>query len=194
MMTLLYGCATPHKQPIDSISAKASPDKLWEQHLALVSALTDWEAKGKIAVSKSNEGESASFVWNQNEDAFHMRLFGPFGSGSMELLGDKSQVILHQGKKVASAPTAEQLLFQEIRWHVPISGLKYWARGIPVPNVPIQSMVLDEDGNLSQLTQQGWNITYSKYDIFDQFPLPGRLHLISHDLEVKLVIRNWQRK
>ena len=192
---LLISCSTPKKSPSMSVN-NVSPEQAWLQIQVKLNNINSWHSEGRIAVSKKNEGESASFVWQQLPDQFFLKLFGPFGSGAMELegtlTGPYKKVTLKQGNKISYAATAEDLLYQQVKWRVPLSGLTYWAKGVPVANQPIDYLILNVDGSVSEIKQLGWKITYAKYDQFENFNLPTKIHLINDELEVKLAIRNWK--
>lgn len=200
LTSILSSCAS-HKSPQTSELPPATPglsaEAAWEQNQAKLSNVHSWRSEGRIAVTKSHKGDSASFVWQQFPEQFHLRLFGPFGSGAMELEGTlngpNKQVVMRQGNKVSYAPTAEDLLYQKVRWHLPVSGLTYWVKGIPVPNQPIEYSELYPNGSLKTLTQSGWTIHYAKYEPFQNLSLPTKMHLMNNQLEVKLVIRSWDR-
>lgn len=194
MTGLLSSCSTP-KPPSQAITG-LSPEDAWKQNKVKLDGINSWYSEGRIAVSRKQEGESASFTWQQFSEQFFLKLFGPFGAGAMELdgtlTGPNKRVTLRQGNQISYAATAEDLLYQQVKWRVPLTGLTYWAKGVPVPNHPIDNLILNADGTIKQVSQLGWNITYTKYDFFEAYYLPAKIHLISNELEVKLAIRNWK--
>ena len=150
---LLSSCAS-YKPPQQSISlptpiSTLSPEEAWKQNQVNLNRINTWRSEGRIAVSRQHEGESASFTWQQFPEQFFLKLFGPFGSGAMELegtlTGPNKQVVMRQGNKISHAATAEDLLYQQVKWRVPLSGLTHWAKGVPVPNQPIDKMVLNQE-------------------------------------------------
>jgi outer membrane lipoprotein LolB len=196
MAGILSSCAS-HKPPQESISSSSglSPEEAWKQNQVNLNRIDTWRSEGRIAVSRQHEGESASFTWQQFPEQFFLKLFGPFGSGAMELegtlTGPNKQVVMRQGNKVNYAATAEDLLYQQVKWRVPLSGLTHWAKGVPVPNQPIDKMILNSNGTIKEVNQLGWHITYTQYAQFENNQLPTKMHLINNELEVKLAIRNW---
>ncbi len=149
---ILSSCAShrPPQQPTASLSTPAlSPEEAWKENQINLNRIDSWYSEGRIAVSRQHEGESASFIWQQFPEAFFLKLFGPFGSGAMELegtlTGPDKQVVMRQGNKLNYAATAEDLLYQQVKWRVPLSGLTHWAKGVPVPNQPIDKMILNSN-------------------------------------------------
>ncbi len=191
---ILSSCSTP-KRPQQTVT-NLSPEEAWHQNKTKLNGVNEWSSEGRIAVSRKHEGESASFTWQQFSDQFFLKLFGPFGAGAMELdgtlTGPNKRVTLRQGNQISYASTAEDLLYQQVKWRVPLSGLTYWVKGVPVPNHPVDFLILNTDGTIREVNQLGWRITYTKYDFFEDYYLPTKIHLISNELEVKLAIRNWK--
>jgi len=74
------------------------------------------------------------------------------------------------------------------RWHVSLSS---WLRGLPVPGGQ-PTMAWDEQGRLSQIEQDGWQISYSRYLAQDQLQLPEKLRMQRDSLQVKFIIDGWQ--
>ena len=164
----------------------------WQQHSSDVSALKAWDLKGRIAIQKEKESASASLMWQQAPSNFKIRIFGPFGKGSVELLGDESRVsMLDAEGRSLEAKNAETLLQDYLGWQVPVSGLYYWVRGIPNPQDYVQTMILDADSRLQELRQSGWHIRYKRYQSVKALHLPARLELQNRELKVKLVLREW---
>lgn len=90
------------------------------------------------------------------------------------------------------AEDAETLLQNYLGWQVPVSGLHYWIRGLPSPQTIVQTMLLDEQSRLSELTQAGWRVSYKRYQTHKGLQLPAKMELLNASLKVKLVIRQWE--
>ena len=69
--------------------------------------------------------------------------------------------------------------------------LFWWIRGLPAPDSQ-SHLTLDSDSRLNRLEQDGWQIEYLSYIEQDGFTLPERIKLHGHDLQVTLVIKDWQ--
>jgi len=94
------------------------------------------------------------------------------------------------GKKIRAAD-AEGLLLQTTGWELPVTGLRYWVRGLPVPRV-YASERRDVQGRLLALEQSGWAISYIRYHFIEGVGWPAKLRLARDDVTVKLVIDEWQ--
>lgn len=188
---LLAGCASRGtKVSTDNLVSENDPK--WQSHYQHLLTVERWEAKGKVAASQAGEGGNASFVWENNGDLYKVRMFGPFGAGSAELTGSKSKVILAQADgstNVASTP--EELLYQQTGLNLPVRGLAYWIKGVPVPNTPSKVMHINSHGQLVFLMQGNWRITYSRYLEVEGHQMPTKLELARDDMKVKIIVKSW---
>jgi len=163
----------------------------WESRQALLSRVQNWQISGKIAVNTSQDSGSASVDWSQHAQDFKISLYGPLGANGMTLNGNASKVTMEtsNGQKI-SASSAEQLIAQQWGWKLPVSYLKYWIRGLPVPNLP-QTSRFDEAHRLATLNQQGFTIVYNGYTTAGKLELPQRMSITSPSFKSKLVIYKW---
>jgi outer membrane lipoprotein LolB len=187
-VVFLAGCASTVKQN-DSQPLQAS--KADERHVERVQGLLKWHAKGRLAVKKGDKGGNASFVWQQIADRYQVQMHGPFGSGAVVITGGPNHVTAKEsnGKK-HSASTPEVLMQQLAGWQVPLAGLQYWIRGVPIPGVKVSLQRLNAQGLLENLVQDGWNIHISEYTQ-DKMPLPKKMQLQNGNLKIKLIVTTW---
>ncbi|CAM4457757.1 MAG: Outer-membrane lipoprotein LolB [Legionellaceae bacterium] len=183
---LLNGCVTHI----------ASPTKIysWKHRLSLLSHLSHWHLQGAVALRTVHKAWSVSFVWQQQSPNYTLHLFGPLGLQQMELIGSSSQVALSTSSKpMLVAKNADELLYRELGWHLPVNQLLYWIKGIPVPNKRAICQ-WDTLHRLSNLKQDHWEIKYNEYTNIQGMDLPIKLILINpqYQLQVKLIIRQWQ--
>ena len=87
----------------------------------------------------------------------------------------------------------ETALFDALgkRTGLPVSHLLWWIRGLPSPDSKSR-LNLDGDSRLAQLSQDGWQVEYLRYTEQNGFWLPERIKLSGFDLQVTLVIKDWQ--
>ncbi len=186
----LVGCAARVSVPE---SAEISKIPKWEQHLARMSDIDHWSCWARIAIRLQREGFSASLHWWQRQEDYALRLIAPLGRGTFELNGDQDGVSLRTADDgVLYAKDAESLMQAHLGWHVPVSALGYWIRGLTQPDVPVASFILDEQGRMRELSQSGWRVSYKSYLDKDRYALPGKLSLHKGELELRLAIRQWE--
>lgn len=183
---LLVGCSSIH-------TPKLKPAASWQQHQKNISSLTAWHAMGKIGCTNGHKGGSANLDWQQSQTHFDINLYGPFRTENIRLTGQQPgavQLTTAAGiNQTAKTPAA--IIEQQLGWPVPVAGLMYWSRGIPMPNVPVTRIQLSTDNRLMKLTQQGWTIEYSDYQAFSKFILPTKITLKYKDIKIKLIFKNW---
>jgi len=135
---------------------------------------------------------AAPVFWLQRQDYFDIRLSGPLGRGATRLTGRPDAVTLEiagQGHYQADSP--EALVERQLGWQLPVSNLLWWVRGLPAPDSRSR-LSLDGASRLARLEQDGWQVDYLAYRDEDGYALPERIRLEGRDLQVTLVIKDWQ--
>ena len=149
---------------------------------------TDWQLNG----THGDQGWHASLLWQERSDGFQLKLSGPLGQGGFQLAGDERGVMLVDAEGNSSfARDGDALLLQATGWHLPVVGMRYWVRGLPVPDIEARP-VYDELGRMSHLEQSGWTINYQRYQLVEGAAVPSKMQLVRDDISVRLVIRQWQ--
>lgn len=192
---LLTGCQTtpPVEDTTATLPSYGSLESAWQQHQQHVQGLNYWHATGRLGVKQGNKGGNANFVWTQRGDHFEIKLFGPFGSGAVYITGNSQHVTLKEANgKTHTAQSPEQLLQTVAGWQVPLSGLHYWLRGVPIPTDKMKKHKLGQRGVLRQLQQDGWMIQYEDYAMNQALPLPSKMQLNHRDIKVKIMVKSWK--
>jgi outer membrane lipoprotein LolB len=190
LVAVLCGCVTAPDKPDD-------PQIAWERRQSILKQQPTWDLTGKLAVHAAQEGWFAGLDWQQRGEQFQIDLKDSFGRIVARIEGDNNGVVLtqHDGSTV-SAATPEQLTRELYGFPLPLSGLRYWVRGIPAPNGDSEqsrtSKSLDSYGRLSELQQAGWAVDYQEYQEAEPVALPEKISVSGHDLRVKLVIDGWK--
>jgi outer membrane lipoprotein LolB len=163
----------------------------WAQRQAALNTVKDWHISGAMAYRTPHGGQSASLTWQQTEQQYQINLFGPLGVGRVNLVGilGKNVVLTREGKQF-EARTPEALMQQQLGWHLPISNLHYWVRGIPAPGIT-KNIEFDDFHHIATLLQQGWVIHYERYTAVNGIDLPSKFTLQHDNLSVKVVISKW---
>lgn len=186
---LLSGCAG--LGPREALEGSGSAT-LWKQHRQETATVDGWQLSGKLGIRSAQETGSGTLFWLQRQDYFDIRLAGPLGRGASRLLGRPDAVTLEvagQGRFTAESP--EALLEAQLGWRLPVSNLLWWVRGLPAPGTRSR-LTLNADSRLAHLEQDGWNVHYLGYLQQNGYTLPERIQLDGHDLQLTLVIKDWQ--
>ncbi|MGH8419928.1 MAG: lipoprotein insertase outer membrane protein LolB [Pseudomonas sp.] len=189
LIALLAGCAgiTSH----EAVQGKGDASK-WRVNKEQLASLDGWQINGKVGIRAPKDSGSGTLFWLQRQDYYDIRLSGPLGRGAARLTGRPGAVSLevaNQGRY--DAPDPETLLKDQLGWKLPVSHLVWWVRGLPAPDSK-SSLTLDADSRLSNLEQDGWQIEYLSYTEQNGYWLPERMKLHGQDLDVTLVIKDWQ--
>ena len=175
---LLAGCAvTPTSETRQSSTA---------------TDIGSWQFTGRFSLTRAEQGWHAGLSWQEQADQFQLKISGPLGQEAFRLTGNAAGVLLEDADgKIIRANDAESLLLQTTGWSLPVTGLRYWVRGLPVPRV-YASERRDLQGRLLALEQSGWAISYTRYHSIEGVGWPAKLRLVRDDVTVRLVIDAWQ--
>ena len=177
LVLLLGGCAAV---PVTSVTGRSSAE------------LTDWQFNGRISLTRGEQGWHAGLVWQEHAGRFQLDVAGPLGQGAFQLSGDAEGVLLVDARQQNfTARDADTLLEHVTGWVLPVSGLRYWVRGVPAPGTEARASH-DAQGRLVQLEQDGWDISYSRYQAIEGADWPAKLRLERDDIVVRLVIDQWR--
>lgn len=188
LLTLLASCAglQPQllRQPAD-----------WPQRLAHNSTLKSWELQGRLGVQTATEGGSFDLLWEQNSDAYSIRLFAPMGRGAMLINGDADGVSVRTADGQERFDRDADRLFAEATGiELPLTGLKDWLRGLPMQRLATDQISWNEQGQLYKLAQNGWKVEMNRYRDVDGYALPHKFYIERDDhpeLAIRLVILRW---
>ncbi|WP_440992742.1 lipoprotein insertase outer membrane protein LolB [Cysteiniphilum litorale] len=189
---LITGCTTI-STPKTPLMPTTSPQTQWQSYQQNLQKLTQWQASGVIGIIINHKGESANFIWKQNKQNFWIQIYGPLGIGATTFSGDDHQVELKRSNgEMIKSQSLEALMQSQLGWNLPIEGLYYWARGLHIPKTPY-SKTLNNFGLVQNLKQQGWQIQYKDYMLYDtQYPLAEKIIFrYGDDLKITLVIKSW---
>ena len=188
-IALLAGCAGIGSH--EAVQGQGNT-KQWQAHKQQLSSLDGWQINGKVGIRAPKDSGSGTLFWLQRQDYYDIRLSGPLGRGAARLTGRPGAVSLevaNQGRY--EAPDPETLLEAQLGWKLPVSHLVWWVRGLPAPDSK-STLTLDGDSRLSNLVQDDWQIEYLSYSEQNGFWLPERMKLHGKDLDVTLVVKDWQ--
>ncbi|WP_342654457.1 lipoprotein insertase outer membrane protein LolB [Pseudomonas sp. F3-2] len=189
LIALLAGCAGVTSREAVQGQGNASQ---WRVNKEQLSSLDGWQINGKVGIRAPKDSGSGTLFWLQRQDYYDIRLSGPLGRGAARLTGRPGAVSLevaNQGRY--DAPDPETLLKDQLGWQLPVSHLVWWVRGLPAPDSKSR-LTLDGGSRLSGLEQDGWQIEYLSYTEQNGYTLPERMKLHGQDLDVTLVIKDWQ--
>jgi len=185
LMVLISGCSTV------TPTTPTNQQPAWSLRQTALNNMRTFHIKGKIGIQTPDDSGSATVNWQQNQDQFMLSLSGAIGGDQLIIRGTPGHVTLQTPEgKIFTATSAEALLKQQWHWDLPISNLKYWIRGIPVPNHPYQSQ-FDTAHRLTSLQQDGSTVEYLAYQNSGALDLPTKITITSPPVKTKIIIYEW---
>lgn len=189
MAVMLMTACTPFWQT----KPLAPAEVMWENRQASLKQLNDWSFRGRTVIRQGKEGWNVGVTWQQQQDDFYIRLFGPFSQGAVELKGDAALVTMtFSDGESYSAETPEQLLAEVLGWLLPVSALRDWVRGLPHEAIKIDEKTLDDKGRLTTLSQAGWQVEFVDYVPLEGNDIPAKIFIEHPQLSIRLVMNGWK--
>lgn len=146
---------------------------------------------GRISVNHHGTRHSAGLRWTHQVQSDEILLLAPLGQTAARIYSDVWNATLDDGDKHYQADNAESLMQQVLGWHLPLSGLYHWVLGVEDDESPAQ-IERDEKGQITVLYQNGWKVRFLRYADTRPDSLPTRLQLSREDLQIQLLIDEWE--
>ena len=165
----------------------------WANYRIQLQQLDSWRTSGVIGVIINQKGQSANFLWRQDNKDFWLQVYGPLGIGASTFEGDQNAVTLKQSNgNTLKAKTLQSLMQRQLGWSIPLNGLYYWIKGLPAPNTPFDQR-LNKQGLSEYIYQDVWHIEYKYYSLYsNKYPLASRITLTyGKQIKIKVVIKQW---
>jgi len=146
---------------------------------------------GRVAFRHGDQRESAGVRWVHHATEDEILLLAPLGQTVARIHRDMQEASLDTTDKHYTSQSMEDLMQQVLGWQLPLAGLRYWVTALPAPEGDFK-VERDANGQLKTLSQQGWEISYSRYAADTADALPLRMKLQRDDMQVLLLIDEWE--
>lgn len=191
-LLVLAGLALAACSPMRTRPAE---DALWAQayqsRAETLGARTSWAFNGRLAISDGKDGGSGSLSWSQDGEKTMMSFRGALGKGAWQLQSDSGGARLELANgEVSFASSVRELVLEHVGWKVPVDALAWWIKGLAQPG-DWDARTLDEDGQLVDLHQFGWEVKFANYSGPPEASLPRKMSARRGPYLVKMVIREW---
>lgn len=148
---------------------------------------------GRMLASYSGKAFSASLRWAHGANSDELWLMTPTGQALAHIREDAEGATFTGMDQVRyRAASVEDLTKQALGWALPLTRLQHWVRGAPAPGVAASIAESDASGRITQMTQDGWHISYEYYAATQHDGLPRRMELVSKAQTIRLVIDTWR--
>lgn len=185
------GCSILQKPDVPNAQISAEID--WLTVEEKLKALENWKLIGKIGIRTPEDSLTAAInQWHQEGPRFAIDLSSTFfGLGATKLYGTPFFLTIEEaGEKPVSSYRPDLLINEALGIPLPISYLAWWIKGIPAPGLPFEQN-FNANGLPSTLTQNQWQLSFSKYKIVNGLPLPGKIKLERDNVRIILAIKQW---
>lgn len=145
---------------------------------------------GRIAIRHNDTRHSAGVRWVSLPQSDELLLQGPLGQTVARVYRDAQGATLQDGSKEYQAADVESLMQQVLGWQLPLGGLHRWVVGQAAEGDA--QIERDGLGRIALLQQNGWEVRYLRYDGDSSDSLPKRLQLSRDELQVQLLIDEWE--
>jgi len=147
---------------------------------------------GRVAVTYDGRAFSSGVRWQHLHGGDEIWLLTPTGQALAHITADASGATLTGAdQKQYHAGDVERLTRRALGWELPLARLRWWVRSEPVPGVPAEEALRDQQGRLVRLRQDGWHITYT-HAAGAEGGLPQRLDMARAGHQIRLVIDSWR--
>ena len=172
VLLFLVGCAAPLVTP-------PPPD---------VEAAT-FAMNGRISVKHNGMHDSAGLRWTHQAKSDEILLLTPLGQTAARIYRDEGHATLDDGDKHYRDTDVEALMMQVLGWRLQLDSLHQWVLGRPAVGDTL--IERDQLGRITLLDQDGWTVRYQAYADDKAESLPKRLQLSRADLQLILLIDEW---
>ncbi len=197
LVRLLFTCslvamaASCSSLPKPEAHPNAASQARQQAHLQDIASIDQFSIKGRIGVQADGKGFSGSLSWQHNKMKDDIALYSPLGGQLASIKKTAENVTLEDAKgNSVTAADAETLTQNTLGWQLPLAGLADWSLGRPSSSA-IQASTWDEQGRLSTLKQDGWDIQYENYTDQYGYFLPNKILLRNEKVYLKLLVESW---
>lgn len=152
--------------------------------------LSSFAMNGRISVRHQGARDSAGLRWIHQELNDEILLLTPLGQTAARIWRDGAQATLDNGDKHFQDRDVESLMMQVLGWRLQLNALHHWVLGMAAQSAAL--IERDELGRLAVLRQDGWEVRYLGYADEKADSLPTRLQLSRENLQVLLLIDEWE--
>jgi len=156
-------------------------------------AVTSFELSGRINVRVEKDAYPGRVRWQHTEHTDELWFYTPVGTTVAHLRQDETGALLvnSDGHEYRAA-TLRELTNEILGWDLPLDALPFWVRGVEWPEAAKPTEEFDDRGQLKNLNQAGWQITYLDWAPADVKGLPSKLDLQGERLRLRLLIEHWK--
>lgn len=191
LLGILSACA--NNRPLLQTDGVVQPR--YQSQLADLADVSHWEIKGRISIQTTEDAFSASFKWRRLVDYQRIEITGMLGQqyAILEITPEQSSLSV-QDRAPIVATDIDELMWSQIGFTIPVALLTDWIKALPNESTE-QSIRINEQGMIREMSFQNWSVTYKKYKDYPNYGdllLPSRTTVTNDRETIKLAIKTWQ--
>lgn len=172
LLFMLTACFNAHK---DSFTLTAtSPDRIWR-------------LAGKISVKYDSEAFASRFRWKQDRYSSEILFKNPFGQYIKVTISDGLSVLENSAGSTIKNDSLKSLMSKELGWSFPLETLSAWFGGLLHTEEKLRDHGVHKEVFFSD---DGWKMVVEEFSPGSN--LPRRLRFSSDEVEIKLIIKEWE--
>lgn len=185
---LMTACAGGAKQQ----EQRETRQLAYEERREMIQDIRSWELSARVALSDGRQAGSGDLRWRHDNGTDVLDFRAGLGQGAWRLtVPGSGPAVLETGNgERFENDNLGELVAGQVGWEVPVAALADWVLGLTAEG-PDATMLLDEAGRIEIFRQNGWTVTYRRYD-GESPSLPWRLSAEKDDYELRLAVRDWQ--
>jgi outer membrane lipoprotein LolB len=173
----LAGCASSAKRDLAPAGA---------------AAIESFELNGRVSikVKAENKGYPGKIRWQHQGAKEDLWIYTPLGNLVAHLEQDENTAAITTAKgEEYRAGTLAFLARDVLGYDLPVDALQYWVRGLEWPKGRTNRLVKDDQGRLSVLAQDNWEVSYLTWAPGNG--LPSKMSVENEEMKLSLVIDRW---
>jgi|TARA_B110000240_G_C13480587_1_gene445103 outer membrane lipoprotein LolB len=184
---LLSGCtSTLQRPPVEEAKQR------WDVRTEYLYQQQDWIAQMALVGKRHQQKFKTRVIWKQQSESYQIKLRDFIGRTVAIIDATPSGMVAKTSKgERYQGDDAEALIDELFAINIPVTGMRYWLQGVPMPNEKIDEIVLDDDGLTKSLSQQGWEISYPHYLQNDPYKMPSHVILEFENISLTVKITQW---
>jgi outer membrane lipoprotein LolB len=155
--------------------------------------INGWTLRGRTAVAANDRGWNGALHWQQDGEMLDLRFIAPLGAGTVRIRGTAVAMRIEASDGtdfLTNDPEAD--LEHYLGVAVPVTAMRWWLLGVPVPGLDVVRLELDEAGRAVYIEQANWAVSYPRYAAYGDRVLPGVIEANDGETRVRLIVDHFE--
>ncbi len=167
-------------------------NQAWQARVKHLYDQNNWTAQMSLTGVTEQQKFKTRVVWKQQSEHYQIKLRDFIGRTIAVIDGSPAGVVAKTSKgEKFQGQDAETLIYELFGIHIPVTGMRYWLQGLPLPGVNVDQLILSDQGLAESISQQGWSMSYPNYLSHDPFKMPSQVLLEIENIALTVKISQW---